>query len=379
MKKSSNDINNNNENNLNESSNNEDNWLPPFGRRQFLNREEIIKMLQERVDEYKCSVRAGPGGMALKYMETFKLIEIADAVFGFDGWSTRIINLNVDFVDEDKGKYKVGVTVVIRIELKDGTYHEDVGIAGACNSDKCKALEVAKKAAVSSGVKRALRYFGNFLGNCLYDKFFTCSLDMDHCNKKIKNDIVTYESVRQNIDKKSVNKEENNELNNNNNEEIYKNVRLIKVPEYDPEMSYSLSDLETEEPKVGEDNSNNKQVKQINKDNKQKEDIINTNKIEQKNNDNKKVVNSKQPVKPIVNSKPQVKPIVNSKQPVKPIVNNKSIVKPTVNNKQIVNTKIVNNNKVNTNVSSKKLNKQEDITNNTKTDTQDIDDILDEI
>lgn len=35
------------------------------------------------------------------------------------------------------------------------------------------ALRQCKKEAVTDGIKRALRSFGNLLGNCLYDKAFT--------------------------------------------------------------------------------------------------------------------------------------------------------------------------------------------------------------
>jgi recombination DNA repair RAD52 pathway protein len=32
------------------------------------------------------------------YVESWKAIEIANAVFGFDGWSSEIINISPDFV-----------------------------------------------------------------------------------------------------------------------------------------------------------------------------------------------------------------------------------------------------------------------------------------
>jgi DNA recombination protein Rad52 len=57
--------------------------------------------------------------------------------------------------------------------LKDGTFHEDIGYGTSENQrSKAAAYEKAKKEAVTDGVKRALRYFGNCLGNCTYDKAF---------------------------------------------------------------------------------------------------------------------------------------------------------------------------------------------------------------
>jgi DNA recombination protein Rad52 len=52
--------------------------------------------------------------------------------------------------------------------LKDGTSHEDLGYGTAENmKTKGQALEKARKEAVSDGRKRALRLFGNGLGNCI--------------------------------------------------------------------------------------------------------------------------------------------------------------------------------------------------------------------
>jgi hypothetical protein len=73
-------------------------------------------------------------------------------------------------VEEDNGRFNVGVTAVIRVTLKDGTFREDVGYGCGENPKKGQAIEKAKKEAVSDARKRALRLFGDALGNCLYDK-----------------------------------------------------------------------------------------------------------------------------------------------------------------------------------------------------------------
>nr|XP_044993367.1 DNA repair protein RAD52 homolog isoform X2 [Jaculus jaculus] len=61
---------------------------------------------------------------------------------------------------------------------KDGSYHEDVGY-GVSEGLKSKALslEKARKEAVTDGLKRALRSFGNALGNCILDKDYLRSLN----------------------------------------------------------------------------------------------------------------------------------------------------------------------------------------------------------
>ncbi|KAJ1994838.1 DNA repair protein rad52 [Dimargaris cristalligena] len=75
-------------------------------------------------NELLCT-RAAFGGSRLTYVEGWRVISIANQIFGFNGWSSTIKDTNVDF---------------------------------------------AKKEAVTDGLKRALRMFGNALGNCLYDK-----------------------------------------------------------------------------------------------------------------------------------------------------------------------------------------------------------------
>ncbi|NXV73042.1 RAD52 protein, partial [Atlantisia rogersi] len=58
-----------------------------------------------------------------------------------------------------------------KILPQDGSYHEDVGY-GVSEGLKSKALslEKARKEAVTDGLKRALKCFGNALGNCILDK-----------------------------------------------------------------------------------------------------------------------------------------------------------------------------------------------------------------
>merc|ERR1712137_313113 len=84
--------------------------------------------------------------------------------------SCSVIDISPDFIEEEKGRFAVGVTAVVRITLKDGTFHEDVGYGTAEMPNRGQAIEKAKKEAVSDARKRVLRLFGDALGNCLYDK-----------------------------------------------------------------------------------------------------------------------------------------------------------------------------------------------------------------
>ena len=92
-------------------------------------------------------------------------------------------------MDESAGSAKIslGLSTIVRVTLKDGTYHEvredhtrifvstdnakDIGYGHIENcKGKAAAFEKAKKEAATDALKRALRNFGNVLGNCLYDK-----------------------------------------------------------------------------------------------------------------------------------------------------------------------------------------------------------------
>ena len=92
------------------------------------------------------SQRPGPGGgPKLTYVEGWKVINLANEVFGFNGWSSSIVNLNTDFIDysEETRRFSVGTSAVVRVTLRDGTYHEDVGY-GILENSKSKGAALDK-------------------------------------------------------------------------------------------------------------------------------------------------------------------------------------------------------------------------------------------
>lgn len=131
----------------------------------------IQSALRKRLGTDYISQRQGPGGQKLNYVEGHKVVNLANAMFGFNGWSHSVSQQNIDFVDFVDGKYNVGVSCFVKVELKDGAYHEDVGY-GVSEGQRSKALslEKARKESVTDGLKRSLRSFGNCLGNCIQDK-----------------------------------------------------------------------------------------------------------------------------------------------------------------------------------------------------------------
>ncbi|KAL2093817.1 hypothetical protein ACEWY4_011129 [Coilia grayii] len=99
-------------------------------------------------------------------------------MFGYNGWSHSISQQTVDFVDLINGKFYVGVSAFVKVQLKDGSFHEDVGY-GVSEGLRSKALslEKARKEAVTDGLKRALKCFGNALGNCILNKEYLIAIN----------------------------------------------------------------------------------------------------------------------------------------------------------------------------------------------------------
>lgn len=107
-----------------------------------------IATLQARLDkklgpEY-ISSRPGAAGQKVHYLSADKCINLANEVFGFNGWSSSIQKIDIDFVccvalsciitgliciiqieeNQNTGKINLGLSVIVRVTLKDGTFHE---------------------------------------------------------------------------------------------------------------------------------------------------------------------------------------------------------------------------------------------------------------
>ncbi|SSD60989.1 related to DNA repair and recombination protein RAD52 [Saccharomycodes ludwigii] len=140
--------------------------------------DDIQAKLEKKLGPEYISKRLGYGNNRVAYLEGWKAINLANQIFGYNGWSTEVKSVTIDFMDEKQGRYFIGCTAIVRVTLTDGTFREDIGY-GTIDNEKRKALafERAKKSAVTDALKRSLRGFGNALGNCLYDKDFLSKID----------------------------------------------------------------------------------------------------------------------------------------------------------------------------------------------------------
>ncbi len=98
---------------------------------------ELQKVLEKKLGPEYISTRSGGGGGGkLTYVEGWKMINLANEVFGYDGWNSSIVSLTTDFMDIDQqGRVAMHVTAVVRVTLvRTGVFHEDVGNGTAENS-----------------------------------------------------------------------------------------------------------------------------------------------------------------------------------------------------------------------------------------------------
>lgn len=107
-----------------------------LGKSCFSEASAIQAKLNRRLGPEYVSQRPSPGGgPKLTYVEGWKIIGLANEVFGYNGWSSTVTRIETDFLDVDpeSRRCNVGVTAVVKVTLKDGTYHEDIGYGSGDN------------------------------------------------------------------------------------------------------------------------------------------------------------------------------------------------------------------------------------------------------
>ena len=184
----------------------------------------VSKVLNEKVPGQFCTRRPGPSNTSLTYLEGNVVINFANAIFGPFGWSTSITNKTVD-VKVDKGKAYAVASALVRVTLANGAYHEDVGVGTSKQSSAQAARENAEKACITDGIKRALRQFGNLLGNSLYDANYARTLDVNH---KDPIDNIDFDIIETYIEKEKQRREISDQLEKQKKNPVKEEVPLKK-------------------------------------------------------------------------------------------------------------------------------------------------------
>ena len=150
--------------------------------------EKQIQLLRYNLDGSRIKTRQ-QGNLQLSYLEGFDLIDTANLVFGFGNWSYQVTRLEQvsEEINEKQNKvlgYKAIISITVyEQQHKFSISREDVGFGTGIARQYADAHESGAKEAVTDGLKRALRSFGNQFGNALYDK---TQKNVDHANQPKK-------------------------------------------------------------------------------------------------------------------------------------------------------------------------------------------------
>jgi len=140
---------------------------------------EQIKALSGPLN--KAHVKPPAPGKYGDYIEGWRTIDIANAIFGFDGWTRETVLLqetNRELLTlpgrngaPDYQQWRVGYLAKVRVEAG-GIVREGTGFGQGQGKPEGlgDAIESAAKEAETDAMKRALMTFGNPLGLALYDK-----------------------------------------------------------------------------------------------------------------------------------------------------------------------------------------------------------------
>lgn len=129
--------------------------------------DKITKELQSKLNPD--FVKEPPKGKYGQYIEGWHAIAEANRIFGFNGWSYTLDNLQLTNATQDGGSHRVGYMAQVTVYV-DGVSRGDVGHGQGFGKSEGDAHDSAVKEAVTDGLKRALRTFGNPFGLALYDK-----------------------------------------------------------------------------------------------------------------------------------------------------------------------------------------------------------------
>ena len=134
-----------------------------------------IQLLSKELDSSRIKTRS-KGNISLSYLEGFDIIDSANKVFGYGNWDYSISKLEIVSQELNHNQnHIICYKAIVKVKIYDENHtsyisREDVGFGTGISKTLADANEGAAKEAVTDGLKRALRSFGNQFGNSLYDK-----------------------------------------------------------------------------------------------------------------------------------------------------------------------------------------------------------------
>ena len=133
----------------------------------------VAERLARPLDPALVSQRKGRGNRRFDYIEGHTVIGQANDIFGFGGWGYELagdVSLRrMESLDTKTGETKVyyAYSAPVRVSVPGAPSRTDIGFHVVAE-DTPEGHETAAKGAVTDGMKRALRSFGDQFGNGLY-------------------------------------------------------------------------------------------------------------------------------------------------------------------------------------------------------------------
>ena len=133
----------------------------------------VVSALGQPLDPELVSQRRGRGNKSYDYLEGHTVIDQANRIFGYGGWGYELagdVSLRrIESVDTRTGEIKVSFaySAPVRVTVNGAPSRTDLGFH-VVTDDNPEGHETAAKGAVTDGLKRAFRSFGDRFGNGLY-------------------------------------------------------------------------------------------------------------------------------------------------------------------------------------------------------------------
>ena len=133
----------------------------------------VVNALDQPLEQSLVSQRQGRGSRHYDYLEGHTVIDQANKIFGYGGWGYELAGdlslRRIEKIDARTGEVKVSYaySTPVRVTVNGAPPRTDIGFH-IVTDDNPEGHETAAKGAVTDGLKRALRSFGDRFGNGLY-------------------------------------------------------------------------------------------------------------------------------------------------------------------------------------------------------------------
>ncbi len=133
----------------------------------------VVNALDQPLDPALVSRRDGRGNRSYEYIEGHTVIDQANRIFGYGGWGYELVGdvslRRIEKVDVSTGQLRVtfAYSAPVRVSVNGAPSRTDIGFHIVAE-DTPEGHDTACKGAVTDGLKRALRSFGDRFGNGLY-------------------------------------------------------------------------------------------------------------------------------------------------------------------------------------------------------------------